>query len=203
MKRILILVFLFLGSYAIAQETPRTTTRKIDPVPETEKGGSLLFPEKKETIPFFKRPSAEPRVNMRTDTDLLDPGVQFLKQKFKKDEGNSIGFKSDTFLGELRTGESVLEMVCRDHQFQDGDMVRVWIDDKVAVERIYLTNAFQGFTINLKPGFNKIEIEALNQGSSGPNTAEFKVMDIDGTVLSKNVWNLAAGVKATLVVIKS
>ncbi|KQC33711.1 hypothetical protein AAU57_10515 [Nonlabens sp. YIK11] len=200
-------IVLLLGSFAIAQETPRSSTVKVNPVErkvETpEETGSLLFPKKEEAItPFFSRTKARPEVSMRTDTDLLDPGVQFAKPKFKKDLGNSIGFVSDTFLGEIKTGENVLTMVCRDHQYEDGDLVRVWLDDKILVEQIYLRNIFQGFDINLKEGFNKLEIEALNQGSSGPNTAEFKVMDKEGNVISKNVWNLASGVKATMIVIK-
>jgi hypothetical protein len=32
--------------------------------------------------------------------------------------------------------------------------------------------------------FNKIDFEALNQGSSGPNTAEFKVYDDKGSLIS-------------------
>ncbi|WP_194850426.1 hypothetical protein [Nonlabens antarcticus] len=204
MKKALLLFTFLIGLCAGAQETPRSSNKKVNPVPQTEEGGSILFPKKeKETTPFFSRTSERPQVSMRTDTDLLDPGVQFKKQKFFKDNGNAIGFRSDTFLGEIRTGENVLEMVCRDHQYEDGDLVRVWLDGVVLVERIYLRNVFQGFTINLKPGFNKLEIEALNQGSSGPNTAEFKVMNTKGEVISKNVWNLAAGVKATMIVIKS
>lgn len=200
------LVFL-LGSYAWAQETPKTSTVKVNPVEKKvevpEEGGSIFFPKKEEPVTtFFSRTRERPEVSMKTSTDLLDPGVQFTQQKFKQDRGNSIGFVSDTFLGEIKTGENVLTMVCRDHQFEDGDLVRVWLDDQILVEKIYLRNAFQGFDINLKEGFNKLEIEALNQGSSGPNTAEFKVMDKKGNVVSKNIWNLAAGVKATMIVIK-
>lgn len=207
MKNWLLPIVLMIGSYAMAQEKPRSSTVKVNPVEKKteipEASGSILFPKKEETItPFFSRTREKPEVSMRTTTDLLDPGVQFTKQKFKKDAGNSIGFVSDTFLGEIKTGENVLAMVCRDHQYEDGDLVRVWLDDKILVEQIYLRNVFQGFDINLKPGFNKLEIEALNQGSSGPNTAEFKVMDKKGNVISQNVWNLASGVKATLIVIK-
>jgi len=61
---------------------------------------------------------------------------------------------------------------------------------------------FQRKIINLQPGFNKIEIEALNAGLSAPNTAQFKVKDKNGNVLSENIWNLNPGVKATLIVIK-
>jgi len=207
MKLRLLFIVLLVGSLSYAQETPKTSKVKVNPVEKKvevpEERGSLLFPKKEETItPFFSRTKAQPEISMRTDTDLLDPGVQFTQTKFKKDLGNSIGFVSDTFLGEIKTGENVLEMVCRDHQYEDGDLVRVWLDDQILVDKIYLRNIFQGFDINLKPGFNKLEIEALNQGSSGPNTAEFKVMDKKGNVISQNIWNLAAGVKATMIVIK-
>lgn len=195
------------SAISTAQELPTTSSRRIEPVVAPvvvppDETPSILFPEKKEE-PIFKRPNAEPKINLRTTTDLLDPGERFNKKSFSlQDSYASPGFKSDTFLGELRTGKSVLDMICRDHQYEDGDMVRVWIDDKVVVEQIYLRNVFQGFQIDLKPGFNKIEIEALNQGSSGPNTAQFKVLDKEGKVLSENIWNLNSGVKAVLVVIK-
>lgn len=202
MRKILtFLSFFTVASLAAQSELPESSTRKIEPVPETTSGGSLLFPEKKETF-VFKRPDKKPTMNMRMETDLVDPGIQFKNQKFKKDRPMMAGFVSDTFLGELRTGEMVLKLVCRDHQYEDGDLVRIWQDDKVLVEKIYLRNAFQGVNIQLKPGFNKLEIEALNQGSSGPNTAEFKVMDKTGKVIQENVWNLSAGVKALLVVLQ-
>lgn len=203
MKYVVIIFFCFC-SFSYAQELPTTTPRRIEPiikpVPQ-EDPGPFELPERREEN-RYKRPDREPKINLRTTTDLLDPGERFNKKSFKQDGYAGPGFKSDTFLGELRTGKTVLDMICRDHQYEDGDMVRVWLDDKVLIEQIYLRNAFQGFQIDLKPGFNKIEIEALNQGSSGPNTAQFKVMDKDGKVLSENTWNLNAGVKALLIVIK-
>jgi len=42
----------------------------------------------------------------------------------------------------------------------------------------------------------------LNQGESGPNTAEFQILDEHGNVISSNQWNLATGVKATIILIK-
>ena len=45
--------------------------------------------------------------------------------------------------------------------------------------------------------FNKIDFVALNQGASGPNTAEVMVFDDNGKLVGSNRWNLATGVKAT------
>jgi hypothetical protein len=202
MKKIVSFIFIFSLGISVAQEIPKTTPRTIEPVPQTTTGGSMLFPEKKETK-TFTRPKDNNEVKMRMETDLVDPGIKYEKQKFKRDAPVGAGFKSDTFLGEIRTGEKLLRLVCRDHQFEDGDMVRIWQDDKILVDKIYLRNVYQGVSIPLKDGFNKLEIEALNQGTSGPNTAEFKVMDSKGKVIQQNIWNLAAGVKATLIILKN
>ncbi|MGB3591578.1 MAG: hypothetical protein WBA16_07820 [Nonlabens sp.] len=196
--------FLLLASFALAQELPESGSRRIEPVKKESNSntGSILFPKSNTPSTVYKRPNSKPVLNMRRETDLSDPGIKFKNQKFKQDRAMAPGFVSDTFLGELRTGENILRLVCRDHQYVDGDLVRIWVDDKVVVEKIYLRSAFQGVNIPLAQGFNKVEVEALNQGSSGPNTAHFKVMDLKGNVVQDRVWNLSAGVKALLVIIK-
>jgi hypothetical protein len=48
----------------------------------------------------------------------------------------------------------------------------------------------------------KLDFEALNQGTSGPNTAAFSVFDDSGNLITSNEWNLTTGIKATIVVVK-
>ena len=62
--------------------------------------------------------------------------------------------------------------------------------------------ASKEFYLDLSKGFNKIEFMALHQGTSGPNTAEFKIIDEKGNEIMGNIWNLATGVKASLIVIQ-
>jgi hypothetical protein len=47
-----------------------------------------------------------------------------------------------------------------------------------------------------------LKSEALNQGTSGPNTAAFSVYDDSGNLITSNEWNLTTGIKATIVVVK-
>ena len=54
----------------------------------------------------------------------------------------------------------------------------------------------------LVEGINKIEFVALNQGESGPNTAEFQVFDDNGVLVSSKKWNLLTGVTASIILIK-
>ena len=56
--------------------------------------------------------------------------------------------------------------------------------------------------LKLKEGFNKVDFIALNQGESGPNTAELRIYDDNDVLLSANQWNLATGAKATLIIVK-
>lgn len=55
--------------------------------------------------------------------------------------------------------------------------------------------------MNLADGLNKIDFQALNQGESGPNTAELIIYDDKGNLVSSKEWNLLTGVKATIVFI--
>jgi hypothetical protein len=56
--------------------------------------------------------------------------------------------------------------------------------------------------VPLKSGFNKIDFEALNQGTSGPNTAQLNIYDEIGNLLASYEWNLLTGNKATAILVK-
>jgi hypothetical protein len=111
-------------------------------------------------------------------------------------------YKSDTFLGDFRTGSKLIKIACRDHEYPDGDVVRIWLNDKVAVNAIQLETDYREIYLDLNEGINKVEIEALNQGESGPNTAQFTVTDKNGLIITNNKWNLTTGVKAKLIITK-
>jgi len=126
-----------------------------------------------------------------------------LNNKFaKKDADIKPEYLKNQNLGEFKSGSKFVKFVYRDHQFVDGDRVRVYINDHVVHPNIVLTGEFQGFYIDLEKGFNKIDIQALNQGTSGPNTAQFIMYDDNKQVISSNIWNLATGVKASVVIVK-
>ena len=67
---------------------------------------------------------------------------------------------------------------------------------------ITLDTDYKEVLLDLNEGINKIEIEALNQGDSGPNTAQFTIVDEKGKLITNNKWNLTTGVKAKIVILK-
>jgi hypothetical protein len=106
-------------------------------------------------------------------------------------------------LGKISTTSKRLRIECRDHSFVDGDRVRVYLNERIVYRTVSLVGSYFTINIELDEGFNRIDIEALNQGSSGPNTAEFLVIDQYGNLLASKEWNMLTGNIATLVVIKN
>lgn len=111
-------------------------------------------------------------------------------------------YKGNKYFGEVRTKAKFVQVLARDFEYADGDRIKVLVNDRVVVAEIILDNSFRGIQITLEEGFNKIDFEALNQGTSGPNTAEFRVFDDKEQVISSDQWNLATGFKATVMVVK-
>ncbi|WP_243765963.1 hypothetical protein [Polaribacter cellanae] len=127
--------------------------------------------------------------------------ARFLKA-FKKINGRYVYPKIDQDLGSIRTNSNSVNIICRDYQYPDGDRVTILVNNIPVVTNILLKQRYQSFNIPLEVGINKITILALNQGTSGPNTAAFKVYNDAGMLLSSNEWNLATDAKATLLVAK-
>ena len=126
---------------------------------------------------------------------------RFLKV-FKKINGQYQYPKIDQDLGSFRTNSKSVNIICRDFQYPEGDRVTIFINDIPVIVNITLRQSYQKFNIPLEVGMNKIAFKALNQGTSGPNTAAFKIYNDAGMLLSSNEWNLATGAKATLVIAK-
>lgn len=133
--------------------------------------------------------------------DRIRKNIEHIKPTPEEIEQRN-GSMTDQFLGDFNSKAKFVNVVYRDHGYTDGDLIQVLVNDDIVHPRVYLTGAYKGFKLNLQPGFNKVDFLALNQGESGPNTAEFQVVDDEGNLVSHNQWNLATGVKATIIIVK-
>lgn len=210
---ILILLFPFLGlksqietnTNSIEFEVKETNTP--DPV-------GIQLPAKKLpslTIPLEQRDpktnfslgeEEEEKLNMNQSDGLMDNITNTAPKAFQKDKEPKPEYGRDQYFADVKTGAKFVNVKYRDHESVDGDLIRVYVNRDVVQSSISLGGSFSGFTLTLEEGVNKIEFEALNQGSSGPNTAELHVYDDNGMIISVNEWNLLTGNKATIMVIK-
>ena len=177
-----------------------------------EKLPSLITPKKNKSLlseDFF-----DPEINFENseksilmygeNEEFLDPGKRYenkLNRKSEKDK-NPNQFKTDQYLGDFRNNGKFVQIALRDHESPDGDLIKIMLNDREVVSRVLLQERFKTIALDLIVGFNKIDFVALNQGASGPNTAEVRVFDDKGKLVGSNRWNLATGVKATYIIVK-
>ncbi|MBI9040686.1 hypothetical protein [Lutibacter sp.] len=106
--------------------------------------------------------------------------------------------KTAVSLGTLNSKTKTVKIECRDYSYVDGDRIRIYLNENVVSDNIGLKGNYYVYYLTLEKGYNKIDFQALNQGLSGPNTAELNVYDANGTLISSKEWGLATGEVATL-----
>ncbi len=121
---------------------------------------------------------------------------------FTKDKAVTKDIGGNQYLGDFTTSSGMVNVQYRDHEYVDGDQIRVFVNEDIVQSRITLGGGFRGFKLPLQSGINRVEFLALNQGSSGPNTAELHVYDDEGKLVSAYEWNLLTGDKATVIIVK-
>lgn len=164
-------------------------------------------------IPIKNRVTMKPsekEFSMMDKNELIDPGKiyeeKWANAKRKKQleiyENIPPELLGDQFLGDFKIKSEYVNIICRDFGEEDGDLIKVVLNDKVVIARLELSHGYKTFKIPLEEGINKIDFFALNQGSLGFNTAQFELFDDKETAISNNNWFLATGKKATLIMIK-
>ena len=208
----LIVFFIFTGNHSFSQIETRPLEKKI----EIDKNSKSILKLPENNLPdylkkdFFSKSPAldrskgfENNIQMENEEAFINPGDAYLKKlNSNKSEGTAPKFKADQYLGDFISSTENVRIVFRDHQEPDGDRVQIRFNDDIIYPNILLTQRYKKMDIKLLEGFNKIDFVALNQGESGPNTAEVRVYDDVGNVMMSNLWNLATGSKATFIVVK-
>ena len=208
-KQFFILVILLLNMSPINLYA-QTEINKTPLFTPKENLPSLINNNPKNNIPLnldINKINSEPKINMDISEreKFINPSEYYTSRlNRKKGESNKMPdeYKNDMYLGDYLTSENSVNVTFRDHEYPDGDRIQIRVNDKLVVANILLVETFKGLNIELEEGFNRIDFIALNQGESGPNTAELKVYTNSGSLVGSNQWNLATGVKATYIVVK-
>ena len=212
-KHFFLFIILFCSSVVIVSAQTDLPTSKplkiesVNPIEPTEKPSAS---------PVLNMPSLikeQPNLNMRDpntvkmlrDEELVQAGTG-MKIDPRIGTGERLGgsgqFFPDQYLGDVKSSGKFIGIVCRDHEYVDGDRVKIYMNDMVIEPNLLLTGSFKGVNVDLQDGFNRLDFEALNHGSSAPNTAQVDVYNDKGELIYSNKWLLSSGSKATLIVTK-
>ena len=189
MKNILLLIAVFIIALnGYAQQEMGTKSKSFPAENKKEKPKKIVPPTPK--APPIKSP------------EIIKPLDDFKVPKMDFVMPGEVVYRRNQDLGTFNTTAKTANVKYRDAAFVDGDQVRVSLNDKVVKYQVDLIGTYQGFQMDLVKGINKIDFEALNEGSASPNTAEFKVFDDNGIVIASNQWNLGTGYKGTIILVK-
>ena len=144
----------------------------------------------------------KPKVNFMTDRSEVEDDV-LVKRSFNGKDMSNPKIRSDFSLGTFSTTSNKVRIEVRDYSLVDGDRIKVYLNERVLNSNVMLNSLAYSFTVTLRAGYNRIDIEALNEGYSGPNTAEIRVFDEKGNLMSSQEWNIRTGERATLGVVKN
>lgn len=203
MKNLLLVLIILTSSFSLSQI--ENSNRRIDIAPPKTK---TILPNVTLVNPNAFTIKKEEKKNLpkgmmnQNNEYFLNPGDVYVKKLNKEKEKNPNNYTGDAYLGDVATVSEAANIVCRDFEYVDGDRVRILVNDEVVVQNLTLDSSFRGINLKLGEGFNKIDFIALNQGDSGPNTAELRIYDDNKKLISSNQWNLATGAKATLIIVK-
>ena len=140
-------------------------------------------------------------IDITSKTNLVTP-TWVIRQSFNEGNGNKSKYRNDYYLGDLETNSKYIIIKCRDHEFVDGDRIRLILNGSIIHPNILLSSMFFVVDVDLDEGYNNIDFIALNEGDSSPNTAQLLVLDEFGKELSNKKWAISTGYKAKLVVFK-
>ena len=210
----LFFIFLFLFANSLAQENATKSLKiksldtnninkesfnlnRINPIGLTNKEQKSFFDYNLD----FDFNSSKEKIDITNRTDLVTPSW-IIRQTFNEGGINKSKFSKDFYLGDLETESDYIIIKCRDHEYVDGDRIRLMINGAVIHPNISLSSAFYVVDVDLDDGYNNIDFIALNEGESSPNTAQLIIIDEFGKQLSNKKWLISTGYKAKLVVFK-
>lgn len=140
-------------------------------------------------------------IDLSKQSNLVKPNWK-IRQDFSEGKNKNSDLNRDFFLGNIETRSNYVMIKCRDHEYVDGDRIRLMLNGSVIHPNIILNSTYYIVDIDLDDGYNNIDFIALNEGKSSPNTAQLVVYDQFGNEISNKSWLLSTGYKAKLVIFK-
>ena len=131
-----------------------TTDDKADPTglklpaikkPQLTNNDNKFYP--KNASRLGEEPSND--FNMNQEDGLLVYKTDKAPKYFSKDKAIKEEYGQDQYLGDFKTTGRYVNVLYRDHEYVDGDRIRVFVNDDVVQSDITLNGSFRGFDLAL------------------------------------------------------
>lgn len=177
---------------------PKVDPKSVQPILEDPAYSSGQKPE---PISMIKKNEFDDPAKPIIEKMSKDLDKSLIREGLKEDSRYLV--KVDVNFGDIRTKSEYFVIKCRDFGQIDGDLIKATLNDQIIRTQLFLNYNYQEFRVNLKNGINIFELEALNRGSLGGNTAEFHIFDDKGVLVRSDYWeNWDTGVKGKFIIVK-
>ncbi len=131
---------------------------------------------------------------------LDKPKVRKLLEKSKKIDTVSLAPITKNETVNVFVKSSVLMVSIYDSGKEDNDKINLYLDDKLILEDYAITREKKQIPIQITKKFASLKVEALNEGTSPPNTVKIEVQSLNDYIATKT--SLHKGETAVLSFVK-
>jgi len=100
------------------------------------------------------------------------------------------------------TSDTAILSFADDGNQLDGDTIRILVNDVIVVSKAVLSRELESYSINLEPGFNKIEVEAIDEGKYKPMSMFLSIRDGYNVLFRKKSYPLSIGSVSRIIIVK-
>ena len=213
---------IFIFSYVSMAQSDTTKLKRIDNEINARKSTNQLK-AKSQNFKMKPSPNVDFKIEKKVNTEVILKNLNknkatnktsILMETLPEDrditgkkywKGKDVTHKklaSNMSLGTVYSTTKEVRVECRDHSAVDGDIIKIFINENPLPHSVVLKGSRFTVYLKLNEGYNRIDFQAMNQGISGPNTAELLLFDTNNNLISSKEWNLLTGQIATLGIIK-
>lgn len=153
-----------------------------------------------ESVSLLKKKDEEQKSVMEKES-FADPAVEYKKTFDKLNDKVFVEDYVAIKYGSYKSKTKKIKILCRDYDDVDGDQVRVLLND-IQIFTCTLNSDYNVFYVELTQNYNIIDFQAINTGSSPPNTAKFTILDDNDELIYDNNWSLFEGLRARIIIVK-
>ncbi|MCZ8196894.1 MAG: hypothetical protein O9267_04745 [Flavobacterium sp.] len=126
----------------------------------------------------------------------IDKDVKEKVNPLKNIDSLSMNVLKDKQNLQMFTKDKLIKFEVNDQGVEDGDMINIYVNGKIILDNYVVVKQIKIIEIPITNQFTTIEVEAINEGTMAPNTANVVIRDSENEL--KTITKLSKGKKTTI-----
>ncbi len=115
------------------------------------------------------------KIDLRLENELKDVSKLFTLTVPLSCASRSAGGHNFKTVQDVKVNNSTVSLSFRDYSSIDGDIITVYLNGVEVLSNLTLDGSYKTYVFTVNSGSNSLQVIAINEGSSSPNTCEVRV----------------------------